>query len=269
MAGLSNDGLAFLSKKMKTKLLTAIFLFFAFRLFSACVTLNWDASCDSNVANYVIYYGVATNYQPSVGSTLDSCSSLSKVAYFYNLTFTNRFVSSGLGTSATISNLQDNATYIFAATTMDSFSNESTFSSEVVYTIPKMLNTNWGVWGGISNWPTYHNGGSAPSLSFKIFSYDTSWIVPPLVQTDFHFLRVTNNGVVTRLITTNSWISTNYFTISVRNYLLLSDVVIPTNWIVLSSTNLHDWNPYFYGSNCPVCNLVTNNGGNRFFRLKF
>jgi hypothetical protein len=75
------------------------------------VTLAWNRSSDTNVAGYKIYDGVASH------------------AY-------SNMVDAGNGTNATISGLIPGATYYFAATTYAASGVESSFSSEVSYTVP-------------------------------------------------------------------------------------------------------------------------------------
>jgi hypothetical protein len=75
------------------------------------VTLAWNASTDSSVAGYNVYYGGASG------------------------AYTNK-ICAGDATNATISGLVEGTTYYFAATTYASSSMESPFSSEVSYLVP-------------------------------------------------------------------------------------------------------------------------------------
>jgi hypothetical protein len=75
------------------------------------VTLAWNRSSDTNVAGYNVYYGGASG------------------------AYTNE-ISAGSATNATISGLVQGTTYYFAATTYSSLGVESSFSSEVSYTVP-------------------------------------------------------------------------------------------------------------------------------------
>ena len=79
------------------------------------VTLTWSPSTDSNVAGYKIYYGVASGI------------------------YTNS-INVGNATNATISGLAAGVTYYFAATTYDTFGQESGYSNEALYTVPIGLN---------------------------------------------------------------------------------------------------------------------------------
>jgi hypothetical protein len=93
----------------KTSLLLALTLLFLIppsTTGAAEVTLAWDASPDTNVVGYRIYFGVAPR------------------------TYTNS-VPFGNVTTATVSNLLGNATYYFAATAVDDLGQESDFSGEV------------------------------------------------------------------------------------------------------------------------------------------
>src|SRR5664279_5725365 len=72
------------------------------------VTLAWNASTDSSVAGYNIYYGGASG------------------------AYTNE-ICAGNATNATISGMAEGTTYYFAATTYAYSNMESSFSSEVSY----------------------------------------------------------------------------------------------------------------------------------------
>lgn len=75
------------------------------------VTLSWDAAGNPNVAGYKIYYGVESG------------------------DYTN-CLDVGNMTTAKVSGLVPAATYYFAATTYDTFGNESDYSNEATYTMP-------------------------------------------------------------------------------------------------------------------------------------
>ncbi len=78
---------------------------------TSSVTLAWDASTSTNVANYKIYYGTAsTNY--------------------------TQVVSAGLVTQTTITGLALGTTYYFAATACDYVGLESDYSEEVFFSVP-------------------------------------------------------------------------------------------------------------------------------------
>jgi hypothetical protein len=72
------------------------------------VTLEWDASSDSDTAGYKIYYGISSR---SYDTIMDV----------------------GNYTSVTIGNLDGNQDYYFAVTAYDSDGNESAYSDEVFY----------------------------------------------------------------------------------------------------------------------------------------
>ncbi len=74
-------------------------------------TLAWDPNTDAGLSGYKVYLGNASR---SYQSSLDV----------------------GNKTNATVTNLQEGATYYFAVTAYDSSRNESSYSNEVVYTIP-------------------------------------------------------------------------------------------------------------------------------------
>ena len=75
------------------------------------VTLAWDASPDTHVVGYNLYYGVASG------------------------TYTTE-INVGTVTSATVTGLTAGVTYYFAVTAYDSFGQESDYSSEISYLVP-------------------------------------------------------------------------------------------------------------------------------------
>ncbi len=80
---------------------------------AADVTLAWDASPDTTVVGYRVYYGsVSGNY--------------------------TNFIQVGNVTTATVTNLRAGNRYYFAATANDSDDLESPFSNEVGYTVPSV-----------------------------------------------------------------------------------------------------------------------------------
>jgi hypothetical protein len=78
---------------------------------AASVNLAWSRSADPIVTGYYLYYGRVSG------------------------TYTNK-VSAGLATNAVTSGLMVGVTYYFAATTHDAAGTESSYSSEVTYTVP-------------------------------------------------------------------------------------------------------------------------------------
>jgi hypothetical protein len=77
----------------------------------ANVTLAWNASTDSSVTGYNVYYGGKSG------------------------TYTNE-ICAGSATNLTIAGMIQNTTYYFVATCYTGAGLESQFSTEVVYTIP-------------------------------------------------------------------------------------------------------------------------------------
>jgi hypothetical protein len=86
---------------------------------AASVSLGWDASSDTNVVGYDIYYGTTS------GDYTDAASI-------------------GNVTDVTISNLTAGVTYYFAATSVDAEGDESGFSPETTYIVPGLLTLNPG-----------------------------------------------------------------------------------------------------------------------------
>jgi hypothetical protein len=83
-------------------------------LAGSSVVLAWDASTNSNVVGYNLYYGAASG----------DYTNLAQVANV---------------TTATVSNLVPATTYYFAATAVDSAGVESRFSNEVSYFVPAAI----------------------------------------------------------------------------------------------------------------------------------
>lgn len=77
------------------------------------VILNWDASPDTNIAGYKLYYGTNSGSYPQV-------------------------VSAGLVTQTTVTGLTPGTPYYFAATASDSTGLESDYSNEITFTMPAL-----------------------------------------------------------------------------------------------------------------------------------
>jgi hypothetical protein len=101
--------LNFLTQFLGTAFLFSIFSFIS-PVYSAQVTLAWDANPDPNIAGYRVYYGTS-----------------SRDYSFY--------ADVGNQTTCTIANLQ-NTMYYFAATAYDAGGQQSPYSAEVVYSPP-------------------------------------------------------------------------------------------------------------------------------------
>lgn len=84
-------------------------LFLATVTLARGITLSWDANTESNIAGYHVYYGTA---DAPYSSTLNVN-----------------------GTTATVSGLQNSATYTFAVTAYDTTGAESPYSVPVSYTV--------------------------------------------------------------------------------------------------------------------------------------
>jgi hypothetical protein len=81
---------------------------------SQSVTLTWNASADTNVSRYFVYYGSASGI------------------------YTNKVALENV-TSATISDLVEGTTYFFAVTACDDAGLESVPSNEAVFAVPSDL----------------------------------------------------------------------------------------------------------------------------------
>jgi hypothetical protein len=94
--------------------LNSIQAFSAPVLRGSSVIMAWTPSPDANIAGYNIYYGVASQ------------------------TYTE-MISTGNLTNATVSGLVAGVTYYFAATAYDDLGQESDYSDEISYLVPKGL----------------------------------------------------------------------------------------------------------------------------------
>jgi len=110
-----------------------IFILFFFALctmaatpaFAATVNLAWNASSGSNVTGYKMYYGTSSRN------------------YSYNVNVGNH-------TSCSLSGLKEGRKYYFAATAYNNSNAESTYSSEVSYTVPTGSTSGTGSTGSTS-----------------------------------------------------------------------------------------------------------------------
>ncbi len=98
-------------KNLKLAVFLGFFLLVPLLAFSAQIKLAWDPVNDERVAGYKIYYGTSSK------------------------NYTN-FVNVGKSTSYTLTGLTEGKVYYIAATSYDSQSKESSFSSELVVNIP-------------------------------------------------------------------------------------------------------------------------------------
>jgi hypothetical protein len=91
--------------------ISAFLIAFSAVVYASQITLAWDRNTEQNIAGYNLYYGIESgNYQ-----------------YKVNV---------GNYTSCTISGLEEDQAYYFAATAYTSQLIESGFSEEIAYTIP-------------------------------------------------------------------------------------------------------------------------------------
>jgi len=93
--------------------------------FAATVNLAWNASSGSNVTGYKMYYGTSSRN------------------YSYNVNVGNH-------TSCSLSGLKEGRKYYFAATAYNNSNAESTYSSEVSYTVPTGSTSGTGSTGSTS-----------------------------------------------------------------------------------------------------------------------
>ena len=88
-----------------------LFSLFVAKAQSAQVNLAWDLNTEQDLAGYKLYYG------------------LERGNYLY-------YIDAGNQTSYTVSDLEPNQVYYFAATAYDMDNNESDFSEEITYLVP-------------------------------------------------------------------------------------------------------------------------------------
>jgi hypothetical protein len=84
---------------------------FSQEIHAAQITLAWNANSEPTVAGYRVYYGTASRIY---GAVIDV----------------------GNWTNCVIAGLQNGITYFFTATAYDAEGNESSFSTEISYTVP-------------------------------------------------------------------------------------------------------------------------------------
>lgn len=227
---------------MKTLLSIFIYLFFLVCKGedNVIINLSWSPSCQNNVVGYKIYYGrtninIFTN--PSFSIRTNECSQGKDVTNFFYLSNFPTVLYAGNSTSYTVSNLQCGLYYYFAVTAYDSIGMESDFSSQAWIKLPD----------------AYTNGGVLPKQNFSPSSYTTNWFAQPLITTN-------RNGII----------STNYYSLNVKTFRLVSDLYVRTNWFILMNTNLNttNWFVYKSGSNSIPNATITNVGGAAFFKIK-
>lgn len=105
------------------------------------VSLAWDPTCNTNVVEYIVYYGTNTLTTPATRVTqahVDDCG-VSRPAetnvFKGSYTFTN-VVSGYASTNAVITNLVKGFKYYFTLTCRNAAGLESEQSNEVEYTVP-------------------------------------------------------------------------------------------------------------------------------------
>lgn len=102
------------------------------------VTLTWCPSPDTNVVAYALYYGggvFITNWNPSIYDTNVPCGPLVSEGTNWSRIYTNILILGNTNT-VTINSLTPGFTYYFAAVSLDSAGNQSSFSNEDRHTIP-------------------------------------------------------------------------------------------------------------------------------------
>lgn len=108
-----------------------------FSLVAASIKLEWCPNPEANVIGYKVYY-VATNkvagWKPSVFNTTNCPSIIVTNGANWVRNYNAVYTTTGLVTTATISNLVVGKTYYLAVTAYDANSLESDFSAEIEVT---------------------------------------------------------------------------------------------------------------------------------------
>ncbi len=208
--------------KFKTSFFSLFFIPFVLIFFhcsqasSAEVTLAWNASSGSDVSGYRIYYGTSSgNYT--------------------NNTNVGRY------TSCTISSLDTNRTYYFAATAYNSSGQESAFSNQVSKYVPQDSTSTTSTTSGSA--ATLDNGGSGTSSTG---TWVTSGGSNPYGQNSLYSKTAGSTYTFQRSVTGSCRISmwwTQYYTrdqsVPVRIY--NGNTLLDTVW-VNQQTNGGMWN---------------------------
>jgi hypothetical protein len=221
------------------------------------LTLNWEASPDSSVTGYILYYGTATRQ------------------------YTRRFPVGRLR-KATVSGLIEGVTYFFAVTTCDVIGRESLPSSELSYTVP-------GVFLTMSR---AQDGAAAPG-QFQVASAGVvpfAWLVDAsddlkhwhtvlrgansVVRLTFNVTDAPRMFFRLRQGISKAQLPAAILTIShvpskLDAFQITSTDIIPYAWVLETTTDFESWEPCLMGSNSVVNAMVkgskTSSG---FFRVR-
>ena len=128
------------------------------------IKLTWNQAGGTNVAGYKIYYGMQS------------------------LSYSNS-VTAGNTTNITISGFCPGKTYYFSATTYDSTGNESSFASEMSYTVPSVAATLGNVTRANGQFSFLVSGNSGSNYVVQASSDLINWVpvttnTAPFVFTD-------------------------------------------------------------------------------------
>ena len=138
-------------------LFSLIVLYFPYSAAAADIALTWDANTEPDIAGYKVYYGITSR---SYDFTIDA----------------------GNTTNCAVNNLEEGATYYFAATAYDTADNESQFSEEITYTFAsKTIAPN-----SAPNTPTSPAGPSTGDIA-TVYGYSTSAADPDGDALEFRF----------------------------------------------------------------------------------
>jgi hypothetical protein len=231
------------------------------------LTFGWEASADTNVAGYNIYYGTASHIYSSK-------------------------IPVGNVTTATISGLHEGTTYYFAATTYDILSQESVLSDEISYAIPVTAASQPPT---ITGTLTTNTAIAGQNVTFSIKATGTDLLTYQWMYNESNIPDATN-AVLTLNNVTAAQAGTYYVTVSnnfgftnsspanLMVYLSAAATLIPAShangqfafgvsgvtnyqYVVQASTNLVDW--ISVQTNTAPFTFVdsdTNQFGQRFYR---
>jgi hypothetical protein len=161
--------------------------------FAADVKLSWNANSETDIAGYRIYKGLQSG------------------------TYTSNVFSSNPTTTATMTGLEEGKTYYFAATAINSASQESDYSNEVVYQVPVSVPVTFTITASSSGNGTISPSGTSTldegsSLTYAITA-GTGYKVSDVVvdgaslgsRTSYTFSSVTANHTIQAIFAPVTW----------------------------------------------------------------
>jgi len=228
------------------RLFPLILLIVSFTLIShhsaycADVTLAWDANSEADLAGYKLHYGIASGV--------------------YNQT-----VVVGNVTEHTVTGLNENTVYYFAATAYDMDDNESDYSNEVSYSVPGTQPSN-----NSPNTPQAPSGAASGYVSIS-YAFTTTGTDPDGDDLEFRFDwgdgTISSWGAASR---SHSWSSTGTYYIKAQSR---DSQGATSNWsgnhtlAILTNSNTITASAGTGGSISPSGSVSVTNGSSRTFTM--